>query len=166
MITSGQRGATRLQPDGNVDNTFTGVGGVPTFDVVYAMAHLANGQYLVSRSDVGRSRRDIFFRVNSGGSSDDSFKPDVTSVRSIALDRDAILVTGTTSTAAEAARGDNRYAVGRFNRDGTRDATFRRAELNTGASLLPAVLDADGNIIIAGNFTQVNARSGRALRDS
>lgn len=165
MVTGGHNPATRLDADGSIDPAFPGVGGIPTFDYVHAIARQADGKYLVSRSDAATlPRLDVFFRLNSDGSPDPTFSADVASVQFIVVDASGITVAGNVATVAEGARGENRLGVIRLNSDGSRDATFQPVQFNPGAALNELLLDAQGDLIVAGRFSAVNgvARQGIA----
>lgn len=163
MVSGSQRAATRLHADGSIDHTFSGVGGVPSYDRVKAMARQVDGKYLVSRSDIAQTRRDIFFHLHPDGSRDQSFQPDITSVHSIVLERGGFFVGGSLATQAEAQRGEHRTGVARFNFDGTRDGTFSAVEFDARTTLLPPLLDGDGNLIVVGDFTQVKGVERRGI---
>lgn len=115
--------------------------------------------------------RSYMARLNSNGSLDESFNAHPNYwVRSMALQPDGKIVLGGFFTALD---GLSRNRVGRVNADGTVDTTF-----NPGAGcegrIVPAdptspflfavALQADGKIIIGGNFTNYNrvTRSGVA----
>lgn len=154
MVMEGYRSATRLHPDGALDTVLSGVGGVPTYDFLHSIVRQPDGKYLVSRSDI-LSKRDMFFRLNHDGTRDPSFSADVASVHFIVVDEAGITIAGNIAPWAPWPGGEYRYGVARLNFDGGRDATFRPAEVNAGASLSRLLLQPDGNLIVAGHFDRI-----------
>lgn len=158
MMTGRERLATRLHPDGSIDSSFSGVGGLPTYDVVRAMARQPDGSYLVSRFDIGHTKTDLFFRVFNDGTRDPSFNANIASVRRIVVDASGITVAGDVGPyRAWGERGGGAMqGVARLNFDGSRDALFKQAQFDGNASASKLLLQPDGNLIIAGDFRKVD----------
>ncbi len=90
-------------------------------------------------------------RINSDGSLDTSFAPDVTSVFGIALQGDGkILIAGSFTTV----NGLARALIARLNLDGSTDATFN-SSISSG-SVYSFLQQTDGKFIVGGAFTGVD----------
>ena len=157
MIVRGQsRIAARLHPDGSLDDSFVGVGGSPTFDRVKAIALHPDGGYIVSRSDVVNTKGDLLFRTFDDGSRDPSFNSDVASVSHIVVGADGITVAGDISQLKGWPGGQTTAGVTRLNLDGSRDPSFAPARFDGAASVAQLLRQPDGNLMITGDFTEVN----------
>ncbi len=165
MVAGSWRLATRLFPDGSIDSSFGGVGGMPTYDYVSAMARQPDGMYLVSRPDTGRTKTQLFFRMFEDGTRDPSFSANFAWVRSIIVDAAGITFSGDLrpSPVWGIGSGPSRPGLTRLNFDGTRDSSFREVLFDVQASAnFPAATAGrllrqdDGNLIVFGSFRAVD----------
>jgi uncharacterized delta-60 repeat protein len=168
-----RRGLARLQLDGTVDTTFnigTGVQGM-----VKAISVQADGRILIGGhfySVQGVLRQGIA-RLTSSGALDMTFdphtgaelvdgdeSPDGPSVNAIAIQGDGrIVVAGQFATFGGAVRSN----LARLAWDGSVDENFNPGA-GTDGTIHALSIDADGEVIVAGDFTQANhvPRSGVA----
>lgn len=124
---------------------------------VTAVAAQRDGKIVIAGdfSNVGSFVRPRLARLNLDGTADTTFNPGAGlngPVRAVAIQADdKVLVAGEFTRAG----GQPRVRIARFNPDGTLDATF---DPGTGAdaSVYALGLQADGNIVIAGDFLSVN----------
>ncbi len=159
MVAGRQRIAARLHPDGSMDASFSGVGGVATYDGVRAMGRQQDGSYLVSRSDIGNTKTDLFFRTFNDGARDPSFTSNIASVHRVIVDAAGITVAGEIGPSrpwGTPATGAARNGVTRLTFSGSRDPAFVEAQFNDNALSSQLLRQDDGNLIVAGNFTRVN----------
>lgn len=149
VLTDYQRGLKRLDANGSRDSGFTAAG-LNMFNPPYAIALQPDGKFLISRPGVA-TFGDVFVRLNGDGSADDSFNPDVSSVRLIAVDQAGIYA------AREIVPGGaaKRFGICRLNFDGTRDPDFN-VEFNPGATLSDLITLPDGQLLVIGKFDRVN----------
>ncbi len=150
----------RLNPDGTIDYSFD-----PNADnVVAAIAVQADDRIVIGGNFVTLTPnslgvvtyRNRLAGLNSDGTVDANFAPDVNgNVAMLAIQPDGRLLVGgyfttmrTNSTTLPVSRG----FVGRFNTDGTLDTTFNP---NANYVVLAAAFQADGRILLAGNFTTI-----------
>ncbi len=137
----------RVNADGSFDPSI-----VPFFTLgVYSMALQEDGRIVVG----GDFQFDRIARVNFDGTLDTTFRPNANGrIQAVAAQADGrILIAGTfTSVAGNNASGTPRNRIARLNADGTLDATFNP---NVDAEVKCMVLQADGRIIIGGDFTTV-----------
>ena len=163
---NGQRrsGLARLNADGTLDSAFTAdVSGGQGF--VFCTALQPDGKILVggSFSAVGATTRNGLARLNSNGSLDAGFNPNVESggpraVYSLAVQPDGkILLGGFFNTVG----GVNRDHLARVNPDGTLDPNFTPGFLD-GPTLSLAV-QADGKVVAGGVFASVGGVSRTKL---
>jgi uncharacterized delta-60 repeat protein len=162
MVSGGTRGLTRLLPDGTLDPTFSGIGGFVGFNYPYTAAGLPDGKVLVSRAD-SSNFRDIFVRLNSDGSNDATFVPNIASVSFIAIDQTGIYVGGNIAPQADVTVRQTKLGVVRLKFDGSRDDSFAPVEFNQGARLTNLLLQADGQLIVTGGFSQVKGVERHAI---
>jgi uncharacterized delta-60 repeat protein/uncharacterized repeat protein (TIGR01451 family) len=146
----------RLNPNGSIDTSFNTSGiylYVTALDLQSDGKIIIGGKVLYNNSDTG-----IFnlARLNSNGSLDDSFIKALYTVemypRQVVVQPDnKILVIQRPQqyTTADC-------EVKRFNSDGTLDATFDTGSGFTGGEVNSILLQADGRIIVAGDFTSYN----------
>jgi len=148
---------TRVNSDGSADGTFALS---PTVNVITSKYTVdLSGRILffgVSSTSAAR-----LFRLNPPGDADASFNPNITRygiVRSLAVQSDGKVVVAGNFIQLN---GVERALIGRVNSDGTLDPTF---DPGTGFNQPPGrlVIQSDGKIIAAGNFTSYNgsARPG------
>lgn len=154
----------RLNADGTLDDSFDP--GSATNQVVYATALQADGRTIIagafsSYNGIARSR---IARLNPDGSLDTSFDPGLgpnNAVRCTVIQNDGKFFIGGIFTTIN---GTDRSRLARLNLDGSLDTSF---DPGTGAnnSVLATAIQADGKIIIGGNFTSINGTTfGRIAR--
>ena len=143
------RGLRRLNPDGSPDAGFTGAG-LHMFNLPYAVALQPDGKFLISRPGLS-TFGNVFVRLNSDGSADESFNPDVHWVQLIAVDQAGIYAAGQIGPQGEA----KHFGICRFNFDGTRDPDFN-VEFNPNATLTQLLVQPDGQLLVTGDFKRVN----------
>ena len=146
----------RLNTDGTRDATFnpgTGFDGGPSKLIVQPDGKiLALGSF---NSFNGTSRPRLA-RLNSDGSLDATFVPNVTNVNTIALQADGkILLFGGNI----AVNGFSRTGVARLNSDGTLDVAFNPVIGNSPPTVNSGIVHPDGKITIAGSFSSINGTS-------
>ncbi|MFC1597786.1 GEVED domain-containing protein, partial [Planctomycetota bacterium] len=144
----------RCNPDGSLDTTF-GDGGVVTSD----LAGESEQAQAVGVQDDGKivaAGMDWVVRYNVDGVLDPTFDADGIAPPTVAEVYDlAILPDGKILVAGE--DGSGRFALARYNSDGTPDATFGTAGMVTtdfpgsGERAHALALQADGKIVLAGN---------------
>jgi uncharacterized delta-60 repeat protein len=150
----------RLNADGTLDTSFVPYyNSLPITQVVYAVAAQPDGKILI-----GTHQGIILRRLNSDGSQDTSFNMNLQAssiIHDIAvLPNGQILIAGSFAFPGDAV--GNR-ALARLNADGTRDLTFNVPFVNN--LVYRAVPQADGKVIICGEFTQIGTTlRGRIAR--
>lgn len=160
-----RKGIARLNTDGSLDETFNPLDGVNIVDV-RAVAVQVDGKIVIGGNftTVNSVARNRIARLNSDGSLDNSFNPGSGtggSVNAIAIQTDGKIVLGGSFTSYN---GVARNRVARLNTDGSLDAGFNPG---TGANdmVTTTVLQADGKVLVGGNFTQINSvPQGRIAR--
>ncbi|MEI6607773.1 MAG: choice-of-anchor D domain-containing protein, partial [Verrucomicrobiota bacterium] len=140
----------RLNADGTLDNSFN-----PTIsDWVRNTQLQADGKIVIGGEfwTVNGVTRKYSARLNPNGTLDTGFNPNANgSVRSTAIQADGkILVGGDFTTVGGGIVTRNRIA--RFNADGSLDTGF---DPNAAGSVRSMVQQADGRLVIGGNFTTV-----------
>jgi len=150
---------TRLNANGNLDSGFKMV----VDDSVNAIAVLADGSILIGGffTHVNGQARTGIARLDSTGAVDLGFNPTLfggfAAVYSLAVQGDGkILVGGSFTNVSNSLRTN----IARLNTNGTLDATFKPVAVG-GGQLSPAVfyslaLDAQGHVVVGGDFTSVN----------
>jgi uncharacterized delta-60 repeat protein len=165
-LTDQRTGAlTRYLPNGTLDSSFNFS---RDFKAVRGPADAGNGKLYLSaiQYTYGAKDREQVMRLNSDGSIDSSFTPAVVGgsdpypdVWRIRMQQDGkVLVAGFFTTFAGAARN----GIVRLMPDGTVDASFAPVSID-GGSLWSILLQPDGNILIAGNFFNVNGVDNRGI---
>src|SRR5688572_12958649 len=154
---------TAYTPDGSLDTTF-GTGGTTTFhfdddgnteDQAFWLRALPGGKFLVAGRRSAIDDRLAFMRFNADGSLDTTFG---TAGRAQAPDHDRFL---TVTDIAVAPDGKfivvSRLSLTRFNANGTLDTTFGPdGSVGAGSGVYDvATVQADGKIVVAGNFRSV-----------
>jgi uncharacterized delta-60 repeat protein len=165
----------RLNADGTLDTTF--LNGLPGVDVsfdradeVLALAEQSNGKILVGGdfASVNGSPRSGIARLNADGSLDSAFGDGLAGVQGYVNARvrwfceqgdGKILVGGFFTSIHGAAHGD----VARLNADGTLDSTFGDGLSGANGSVRAASLQADGKLVVGGEFTAVNGIAGNGV---
>lgn len=146
----------RLNPDGSIDPTFN-PGSGPGSNSAWAMALQADGKIIIGGdfTSFNGTARNRIARLNADGSVDLTFNSGTGAngtIRSIALQPDGkVVIAGDFTTVS----GVSRNRIARLNANGSLDANF---DVGTGAngSVRCVQVQADGNILIGGGFTQVN----------
>jgi len=141
----------RLNPDGTVDTSFNPGAGA----AVSALAIQADGKILVGGafSTLGGGTRRYIGRLNTDGTLDTSFDPGAGgALAALAVQADGkILVGGSFLTLGGGGTGTTpRNYIGRLNPDGTLDTSF---DPGAGSLVYAFALQADGRILVGGNFT-------------
>ena len=158
-------GIVMLNTNGTVDASFNpGEGANGT---VYAVAIQGDGKVVLGGdfTIVGRTFRPGIARLNRDGSLDLSFNlgegPNGT-VRAITLQADGGILLGGSFTTVD---GNPRGGLARLNPDGAVDPLFLPPTSGDGAngSVLDIELQADGNLIVAGDFTIFNGVTRRRI---
>ncbi|HQW07143.1 MAG: hypothetical protein IPL64_00780 [Flavobacteriales bacterium] len=161
---TGQNCIARLNADGSLDDSFDT--GTATNNVVYATVLQADGRTIIAGafSSYNGTARSRIARLNTDGSLDASFDPGVgpnNAVLCTAIQNDGKFFIGGNFTAIN---GTARNRLARLNMDGSLDTSF---DPGTGAgnSVLATAIQADGKVIIGGNFTSINGTTcGRIAR--
>jgi hypothetical protein len=131
-------------------NTFSG--GVD--GAVYALASetnsdiVAGGDFTTMGSDPGGSHY-YLGRFNNNGTVDESFNPTVNGpVNAVFIQSDGKIWVGEGANY----EGDSGSGLYRFNLDGTMDTNFN-IQINSGGAINKIIQQADGEILVGGNFT-------------
>ncbi len=151
---------------GNVDTAF-GADWNGTDNSIRSVAIQPDGKILIgghfsSVSDsAGTSNRSRIARLHADGTVDTAFGADGKgasgSVNSIAVQADGkILVGGFFTTVSDATDTHFRNCVARFNADGTVDTAFGAVGMGAGGTVTSIAVQADGQILIGGSFTDVS----------
>lgn len=162
----GQNYLSRLMPNGSIDPTFNVLGGAS--GQVNDIAVQSDGKILVGGTFVAIAAaiRPYVARLNSDGSRDTSFAPDLpfpgpptfvpTVVYSLApLPDGKVIIAGYINKSVDPSPSAS--AIARLNADGTIDNTFNPAQI--GSNALKTVVQPDGKILLAGFFTNYGATS-------
>jgi uncharacterized delta-60 repeat protein len=169
----GRFALARYNTDGSLDSTFSGDGRVMTNftagqDFANGLALQGDGKIVAAGRAGGNGGRVAVARYNTGGSLDATFSGDgkVTTnfskgedfANGVAVQADGKLV------AAGASNNFSRFALVRYNPDGTLDSTFSgdgrvTTNFTSGEDVaLGLAIQADGNIVAAGGAGTTNAR--------
>ena len=150
-----RNGIARLNSDGSLDSAFnagTNLGG--GYTRVLSIVVQPDGKLLVGGSFTNGHGNGIL-RLNANGSLDPSFHSGTGAnggVASVAPQSDGKVVIGGYFTAVN---GTMRHGVARLNASGGLDGSFNPSiELNAGVSSI--LLQSDGKVAVAGNFTTVH----------
>ncbi len=158
----------RVNTDGTNDNTFDGAPG-------NSATSLANVNVVVAKPDgklvvaggfeiAGRYAKRRIAQLNADGSIDTTFISNPTNsgangeIYALAIQTDGKILIGGIFTDYN---GSSRNRIARLNADGTLDTTFNvgTGAGGTGASVNTIAVQADGKILIGGNFTTYNGTS-------
>ena len=164
----------RLNADGTLDASFKNpnITGESTNDDVYTLALQPDGKVIIGGqfNTVSGQIRNRLARLNSDGSLDAAFMPDVNSVvTAIVVQPDGKILIGGYFTLVG---GQTRSRVARLNPDGTLDTSFKDSniKLTNGPVSYPIgiALQPDGKILIGGLFDSVDGqpRSGAVRLNS
>jgi uncharacterized delta-60 repeat protein len=151
----GRNHIARINTDGSLDATFNP--GTGANDDIFSIAIQPDGQILIGGdfTTYNGTTRNRIARVNASGPLDVSFNPGTganATVNSIVLQPDGKILIGGIFTTYNAT---SRNRVARLNTNGTLDTGFNPG---TGANntVHSVVLQPDGKIFLAGNFTSYN----------
>ncbi len=153
----------RLNASGSVDALFTPVATNTTGGgSVSALVVQPDGKILIGGDFTllaGQARTN-FGRLNADGSPDTSFNPGISGltdyVNCLALQADGkILAGGTFTTLA----GQSRTHICRLNADGSLDPAFNPGASGSGSYVNCLALQADGKILVGGNFTTLGGQA-------
>jgi len=153
----------RFNPDGSLDQNFN----PNANDQINAIALQSDGKVLIGglfttlqpNDASAPTTRNHFARLNSDGSLDTAFNPNVTGslapqVTSIVVQADGkIVIGGTFRTVGTTVRN----YLARLNADGSLDATYNPSP---NAAVLCLALQGDGKVIAGGSFTGLNPEGG------
>ena len=149
---------------GAVDVTFDA--GSATDGTVYTMALQGDGKLIIGGdfTIADREVRGRIARLNADGTADKSFGAGVAGANSIvyavALQDDGKIVIGGTFTNVN---GSVRYGIARLESDGGLDTNFNTRITSFNRSVYSIALQADGKIVICGDFEGVNEVSRRHM---
>ncbi|HEX6125868.1 MAG TPA: FG-GAP-like repeat-containing protein [Pyrinomonadaceae bacterium] len=156
----------RLNPDGDLDNTFNP--NVTLFGRVVSMARQADGKIVMAGNFTQLSgiARSLIGRVNADGSLDPTFDPGTGfdgPPNHLVLQADGKIIA---SGGFNSYNGVARPQIARINADGTLDTGF--APMVTPNAVARATVQIDGKILIAGSFGSVDGtpRTGAARLNS
>ena len=151
-----RRSMARLNADGTLDSGFTPNIGGGSFPNIFCMAIQVDGKIVIAGdfTTVNSVNRNLIARLNTDGSLDTGFLPNVTGnyILSLALQTDGkIVIGGGFFTVGGVARN----GIARLNGNGTLDTGF---DPGTGAddSVNCVAVQSDGRILIAGIFRTLN----------
>ncbi|HEX6287719.1 MAG TPA: cohesin domain-containing protein [Herpetosiphonaceae bacterium] len=144
----------RLNVDGSLDTTFAASGGANSGVLITTLQ--ADGKILIGGTftSVSNVARNYIARLNADGSLDTSFAPGGGAnnhVYKILAQADGKLIVGGAFTTLN---GVSRNRIGRFNADGSLDATFAPGGAN--ASVIDMAIQSDGRLLAVGGFTTFN----------
>jgi uncharacterized delta-60 repeat protein len=154
-----QAGVAKFNADGSVDNTFnlgTGPNGT-----VLAAAVQSDGKILLAGrfTSFNGVNRSTLIRLNTDGSIDNTFTPNVT-INSGGIDFNLLVQTdGKIIFTGPLTVVDGASAPGymmRFNSNGSKDGTFISPSI--GSQVMDMALQPDGKIVVGGSFTKGIAR--------
>jgi uncharacterized delta-60 repeat protein len=145
----------RLNANGSVDTTFN----PGANDLITCLAVQADGKILVAGyfTVLGGQTCTNFGRLNADGSRDATFNPGVdNTIRYLAVQADGKILAGGWFTKLG---GQARTNLGRLNADGSLDAAFNPEVGGPGSYVDELALQADGKIVVGGNFTRLGGQS-------
>ena len=162
----------RLNTDGSLDTTFqngmSGISGMGIFSNIFVSSLLvqANGQVLIAGNFTGVNgvNRNRVARLEPDGSMEaTSFQnaPGVNGViRTVAAQSDGKVLIGGDFTGIQ---NVNRGRIARLNADGSLDTAFQNGMIGTDNRVWTVAVQADGKVLIGGEFTAVNGVSRHYL---
>ncbi len=155
LLLNNYESLVRLNADGSLDNTFSA--SIAAFDTgIFALTVQPDGKVLIGGefTVVNGTNRFGIARLHSNGTVDNSFNPGTGAygVGAIAVQPEGrVLISGW----FQSVNGTNRNYVARLNANGSLDSSF-----NPGPGpndwIAVMALQADGKVLIGGNFTTVN----------
>ncbi|MFL6520214.1 MAG: hypothetical protein ACJ8NS_08340 [Chthoniobacterales bacterium] len=163
ILLIGDKGLNRLNPDGSLDSGFSTADSIHLgyLEMVGGAALEPDGKYLVDRYAYSNFR-ELFFRLNSDGSSDASFNPDLVWATVAGFDQAGILLYGDIGPEADVGRHVPRAGVARLNSAGARDASFVSVPFSAGG-FGSFLVQPDGQLIVTGGFDHVDGLERRAI---
>jgi uncharacterized delta-60 repeat protein len=165
ILVSGREGLTygviyRLNTNGSVDPGFYSGARATCLDAtipqINTLSLQTNGSIILGGAFtyVDTSIRARLARLNSAGLLDSTFTPSAgNSVLASAVQPDGRIIVGGSFSNF---RGSGKNYLGRLNPDGSLDSTFNPQGTGPTAKVSAVALDADGTIVIGGDFTSVN----------
>jgi len=145
----------RLNSNGTVDGSF-----LPTNTInstVYALAVQTNNAVVIGGVFSQGNFPNYNARLNADGSTDTSFGSYPNGeVDAIAIQPDGKILIGGFFTTVN---GANRYRIARLNGDGSLDNTFQNGMTGASSTVRCIQIQADGKILIGGDFSTVNGVS-------
>jgi uncharacterized delta-60 repeat protein len=162
ILIVGQNGLIRLNPDGSLDNGFSTADSIHLgyLETIGAVARQPDGKYLASRYSQFQF---LFFRLNSDGSTDASFNPDLVVAGVGGFDQAGILLGGDIGPEGDLVRHVQQIGVARLNSTGARDASFVSVPFSPRADLASVLVQADGQLIVTGEFDHVDGLERHAI---
>lgn len=159
--------AALLSPDGALVQSFnlgnvTQAGGPASIRSVQLITNgvLAGKVVVAGLFDrIGTTSRTNIARLNADGTVDTSFAPTLGAnnvVFATAVQNDGRVVIGGSFTAVQ---GATKNFIARLNSDGTLDTSFLNGLSGANNSIRALFVDADGNIVIGGTFTNFNGQT-------
>jgi uncharacterized delta-60 repeat protein len=149
----------RLNADGTLDNTFNPAGGAN--GEITDMQLLADGKIMIGGAFTeinGVANQNRVARLNADGTLDTSFAQSLVVnnvVTSLAVQADGKIIAGGNFSQVGSA---TKSGLAKFNADGSLDASFS-PYVNFPASVSEVFLQADGNLLVGGQFTKMNGQS-------
>lgn len=164
----------RFNADGTVDTTFgsDAKGASATIQVLAVQPDgkiLVGGTFSTITDATTSASRSRIARLNADGSVDTSFGSDgngaSSAVQAIAVQPDGkILIGGSFGSISDATVTATRLRVARLNADGSVDTAFGADSKGVDVSVTSIALQADGKIILGGNFATVSDATTTANR--
>lgn len=159
---SARNRVARLNADGSLDTGFNPGAGAD--DLVSAVALQSDGKVLIGGffTTVGGTPRNHIARLNADGTLDNTFNPSSGAdnfVTDIEVQADGkVLISGNFSTV----NGTARARIARLNADGSLDNSFTPGS-GANATVQHMAVQADGKIIIGGEFSTYNGTARNAI---
>ncbi|TMP96417.1 MAG: hypothetical protein E6L09_15070, partial [Verrucomicrobia bacterium] len=151
----------RLEPDGSLDLSFDPGAGPDSY--IVSLSLQTDGKIVVGSNftQFAGVPRIYVARLNSDGSLDGSFQPNITlifgGVLAVQTEVDGKVLVGGEFTSVNGVSTKN---LTRLNADGFRDSSFLASNPSAGRNQNPRVrgvaIQADGNVLVGGGFTQFN----------
>jgi uncharacterized delta-60 repeat protein len=163
QVLVGGTGLRRLHADGQWDTNFNSIAlDSGSLSLVTDMALQGDGRILIcgTFTEVHNTGRNGIARLNSDGRLDESFDPGSHiaggSVLSLAWQTNGqVLIAGTFTNVENASRN----GIARLNANGSLDPTFAPGTGATPAAVNSMMLQSDGAVLLAGDFTSMNGVS-------
>ena len=155
----------RLNLDGTLDTSFDPGTGLINYDWIYSFLIQPDGKIIIAGGFVAYNSVPVnnILRLNPDGSIDPSFNSQVNNpVYSVTGQPDGKIVIGGVFSAVN---GNPVESVARLNPDGSLDPTFNPGSGTWGVNdyVQSVTLQADGKLIVAGNFSSFNGVSNQGI---